>query len=66
MHDSARSRTGFVEGAVQEDLLRRPVTGNMAPLMIQLADHGRIQKPQAGVGRRDEKAIADPNADIAR
>jgi hypothetical protein len=50
---------------MHEDLLRGFLPANVVPVQIQLADAGRIEPPQRGIGRRDQIAIRQPDGDIA-
>ncbi len=65
MHDGARPGAGVVKSLVQEHLFRRLVAGQVAALPVDLGDAGRVEKAEAGIGRRDQDAVIDRRADVA-
>ena len=52
--------------AVHGDGFAALITTDLLALQVEFGQAGRIQKPQARIGGRDEKAIVQAHADVAR
>ena len=65
VHHGLRLRPAFIEGAMKRQFLGGLVARDMRPIRVELGQPVVLEQAEAGIGRRDEKAIAAADRDVA-
>src|SRR3990172_6582 len=66
MHHRARMTAFLIDRMMQEQLLRRRLAREVAAVVVKFGDAGRVEPPQAGIGRGQQPAVIQPRTDVAR
>ena len=65
MHHRARGRALVVEAEMQRQFLGRRVAGDMLAGEVELRQPVGLEEAEAGIGRREQKAVVEPDRHVA-